>query len=74
MLQPGDLAEDRPDLDVSVAQSRLAKAVSDIAKLANAMEALAAVNTRQAEESSRAERMPEIGGYRSENQHRQEAS
>jgi phage terminase Nu1 subunit (DNA packaging protein) len=73
MLQAGDLAEDRSDLDVSVAQSRLAKAVSDIAKLANAMEALAAVNTRESE-TSRDERMPEIGGYRSDNQHRQEAS
>ncbi len=74
MLQAGDLAEDQSDPDLAVVQSRLAKAVSDIAKLANAMEALAAVNTREAEESSRDERMPEIGGFRSENQHRQEAS
>jgi hypothetical protein len=74
MLQAGDLAEESSDLDLSVVQSRLAKAVSDIAKLANAMEALSAIRTREAEESDRNERMPDIGGYRSENQHRQEAS
>jgi hypothetical protein len=74
MLQAGDLAEDHADLDLALVQSRLAKAVSDIAKLANVMEALATVSTRAAEESSWDEPMPEIGGFRSENQHRQEAS
>jgi hypothetical protein len=74
MLQAGDLAEDPSDFDLTGVQSRLAKAVSDIAKLANAMEALSAMNTREAEESARDDRMPDIGGYRSENQHRQEAS
>ncbi len=74
MLQPGDLAEDDVNPDLAVMQSRIAKAVSDIAKLANAMEALAAVTTPDPEGSARDARLPEIGGYRSENQHRQEAS
>jgi hypothetical protein len=74
MLQVGDLDEDPSDLDLVGVQSRLAKAVSDIAKLANAMEALAAAVTPDPDVSGRYEAMAKIGGYRPENVDRQEAS
>jgi hypothetical protein len=74
MLQAGaELADDLSDFDLTEVQSRLAKAVSDIARLANALEALAVDGVREVEADGD-ERMPEIGSYQRENQHRQEAS
>jgi len=75
MLQPGEVADDdRSDLDLAKVQSRLAKVVSDIAKLANAMEALAVDVIPDVDAAGGDERMPEIGSYQRENEHRQEAS
>ena len=75
MLQAGGVVDDdRSDLDLAKVQSRLAKVVSDIAKLANAMEALAVDAIPEADASGGDERMPEIGSYQRENEHRQEAS
>jgi hypothetical protein len=75
MLQAGGEVDDGPsDLDLAKIQSRLAKAVSDITKLANAMEALAVDVIPEVDASGGDERMPEIGPYQRDDEHRQEAS
>jgi hypothetical protein len=75
MLQAGgDLDDPSSELDLTEMRSRLAKVVSDIAKLANAMEALAAGGIGGAAEASGEEHMTEIGTFPTENEHRQEAS
>jgi len=75
MLQVGgDVDSDSSDIDLTEVRSRLAKAVSDITRLANAMEALAVGAIRGATETSGDEHMPEIGAYPTVNEHRQEAS
>ncbi len=48
--------------------------ISDITKLANALEALAVTGTPRVDESDRDARMPDIGGYLSDRVDRQEAS
>jgi hypothetical protein len=74
MLQPGEVVDDDVSgIDLVGVQSRLAKAVSDIAKLANAMEALALDVTPDVDAADEDERLPEIGSYQMENE-RQEAS
>jgi len=74
MLQAGGVVDDDlSGIDLVTVQSRLAKAVSDIAKLANAMEALA-LDVVPDVDAGGDERMPEIGSYQRENEHRQEAS
>jgi hypothetical protein len=79
MLQAGDLEndswEDHPwEVDPSDVRSRLAKAISDITKLANALEALAVPATPVTEGSDRDAPLPAIGGYLSDRVDRQEAS
>lgn len=75
MLQAGaELDDDLSDFDLAKVQSRLARAVSDIAKLANALESLAVDRVPEADDSDGQERMPEIGLYARENEDRQEAS
>jgi hypothetical protein len=71
MLQTGQPEDDARAIDLSDVRSRLAKAISDITKLANAMEALAVT---VADESVPDEHMPDIGGYLSDRVGRQEAS
>ena len=74
MLQAGQLEDDSPDSDLSEVRSRLGKAISDITKLANAMEALVLTVTPSAVESGRDIPVPDIGGYLSERVEHQEAS
>jgi hypothetical protein len=80
MLQTGQPDDDLTDIDLADVRSRLAKAISDITKLANAMEALAVTVVPGTDDSDdtvdadRHERMPDIGGYLSERVGHQEAS
>jgi hypothetical protein len=76
MLQAGEEpSDDLSGVDFANMQSRLAKAVSDIAKLANAMEALVVDVVPEMDEASGGDvRLPEIGSYQRGNEHRQEAS
>lgn len=74
MLQAGNVEDDVWDADPSGARSRLTKAISDITKLANALEALAVTVSPRSDEADRDGAMPAIGGYPSERVDRQEAS
>ena len=74
MLQAGQREDASSDIDHQDVRSRLAKVISDITKLANALEALAVTGTPKVDESDRDARMPDIGGYLSDRVDRQEAS
>ncbi len=74
MLQAGNDEDDLREVDPSGARSRLTKAISDITKLANALEALAVTSSPEAAAADPDVPMPAIGGYLSERVDRQEAS
>ena len=73
MLQAGNLEDDCGD-ETTGAQSRLSEAVSDITKLAHALEVLAVTVRPEAEELDRDARVPAIGGYLPQRVDHQEAS
>lgn len=74
MLQAGNVEDDAWDVDPSGTRTRLTKAVSDITKLANALEALAVTASPETDATDRDGALPAIGGYLSERVDRQEAS
>ncbi len=74
MLQAGHLEGDAWEGELSDVRSRLSRAISDITKLANAMEALSVKVMPETDELERDARKPDIGGYLPERVGHQEAS